>query len=126
MIPAVMVGMDKTVTQLAKEKTAADKAFGEAFRAHLRTFKPLDIDQFWGVITQLRKNLQGDRGVKAAIHNLFCAFLRVGGRRGLAHRAAPSMGGNGSLPRSLRAGQLHVEQEVLRDAALRPFRRWLR
>lgn len=74
-IPAVMVGMDKTVTELAKEKTAADRAFGKAFRAHLRTFEPLEISRFWEVVDQLQLHI-GRRlsygGVKDGAHNLIC------------------------------------------------------
>lgn len=70
-----MVGMDKTVIELAKEKAAADQAYESAICAHLRTFKPMDTGQFWKVIDQLQANIVkrlSHGGVKAAAHNLLC------------------------------------------------------
>lgn len=74
-----MGGMDKTVIELAKEKAAADEVYGVAFRAHLRTFKPMDTSLFWEVIEKFSENISArlkyGSGVKDGAHNLLCELV---------------------------------------------------
>jgi len=68
-----------TITELAATKTAADKAYGEAFRAHVNTFKPLDPELFWDIIDvfseEIQSRLKYGSPVADAGHNMFCLFV---------------------------------------------------
>lgn len=67
------------VIELAKAKAQADKEYGEAFRAHLRVFKPLDDEEFWPILELFQGNvvsrLKYGNGVKEGAHNLLCELV---------------------------------------------------
>ena len=71
--------MSQTVIELARAKTAADTAYEQAFRAHLRSFKPLDTEKFWVILDQFKDEIiaRVNRGtnVKDGAHNLMCRLV---------------------------------------------------
>jgi len=71
--------MSDTVISLARAKAAADKEYEKAFRAHLRSFKPLDIDVFWQVLdrfqTEIINGEKAGRDIESAVHNLTCSLV---------------------------------------------------
>lgn len=62
------------IIELAQASVKANDEYEQAMRLHLRSFNPLDLDQFWGAVADLAKNME-HRSVEMSIHNWFCAFV---------------------------------------------------
>jgi len=60
--------------QTAKARNAASKAYKEAFKAELRSLKPMETEDFFVVLEALAERVLSDksRGIGSAMHNFMC------------------------------------------------------
>lgn len=67
--------MSERVKALARAAAEADTEYRSVFGHYILEFEPLDIEQFWGVMSRLVKNIDSSFSVKTACHNLMCTFV---------------------------------------------------